>query len=76
MSPKLPTVTPRQLVRALERTSFFVHHQKGSHITLKHPDFPGNRVVVPYHNKDLKKGTLHYILDQAGLTIEQFMELL
>jgi hypothetical protein len=27
---------------------------------------------VPYHNKDLKKGTLHAILKQAGMTIDEF----
>jgi predicted RNA binding protein YcfA (HicA-like mRNA interferase family) len=25
----LPVVTPRQLIRALERAGFFVHHVKG-----------------------------------------------
>jgi len=33
-------------------------------------------VVVPFHNKDLKRGTLHVILKQADLTVEEFIELL
>jgi predicted RNA binding protein YcfA (HicA-like mRNA interferase family) len=31
---------------------------------------------VPYHNKDLKRKTLSSIIEQAGLTTEQFVELL
>lgn len=76
MGPKLPTVTPKQLIRALERAGFFIHHQKGSHITLKHPDFPGKRVVVPYHAGDIKKGLLRGVLKDADLTVEQLIELL
>jgi hypothetical protein len=34
------------------------------------------RVTVPYHNKDLKPGTLASIITQAGLTVEEFLELL
>jgi predicted RNA binding protein YcfA (HicA-like mRNA interferase family) len=35
-----------------------------------------NLVVIPLHTRDLPKGTLHAILEDAGLTIEQFLELL
>jgi predicted RNA binding protein YcfA (HicA-like mRNA interferase family) len=53
-----------------------VHHASGSHKVLKHPDKPHLRVTVPYHNKDLKRGTLAAILAQAGLSPEEFVELL
>jgi predicted RNA binding protein YcfA (HicA-like mRNA interferase family) len=34
-------------------------------------------VIVPVHgNRDIPLGTLRSILDQAGLTIEEFIELL
>jgi predicted RNA binding protein YcfA (HicA-like mRNA interferase family) len=33
-------------------------------------------VTVPYHNKELKRRTLGSILDQAGLSDEEFAELL
>jgi len=33
-------------------------------------------VVIPMHKKDLPKGTLRAILEDAGLTIDQFFELL
>jgi predicted RNA binding protein YcfA (HicA-like mRNA interferase family) len=33
-------------------------------------------VTVPFHRKDLKRGTLKSILEQAGLSIEEFIRLL
>jgi predicted RNA binding protein YcfA (HicA-like mRNA interferase family) len=34
------------------------------------------RVTVPYHNRDLKPRTLASIIEQAGLTVEEFLDLL
>jgi len=76
MSGRLPALTSKDVVRALERTGFFVHHTTGSHCALRHRDRPELRVTVPLHGKDLKRGTLHAILKQAGLTSEEFLELL
>jgi len=76
MSSRLPAVKPSEVLRALRRGGFFVHHVSGSHYVLKHPGKPHLRVTVPYHNRDLKRGTLASILEQAGLTSEEFVELL
>jgi predicted RNA binding protein YcfA (HicA-like mRNA interferase family) len=72
----LPVVRPRQLIRALERAGFFVHHIRGSHYYLRHPDRPGVLVTVPYHSRDLKRGTLRAILRQAALTPDELRRLL
>ena len=32
--------------------------------------------VVPFHSKDLRKGTLHAILKDADLSIEELQDLL
>ncbi|MFH1011495.1 MAG: type II toxin-antitoxin system HicA family toxin [bacterium] len=76
MTPKLPIITPKQLVWALERSGFVIHRQKGSHVFLYHPEVPGKIVAVPYHNRDLKKGTLKGILRQAGMDVETLLNLL
>jgi predicted RNA binding protein YcfA (HicA-like mRNA interferase family) len=55
---------------------FYIHHIKGSHHFLKHPDKPGLRVTVPLHNADLKRKTLTTIIDQAGYSVEEFLEIL
>jgi len=48
----IPVVTSRQLIRALLRAGFFVHHVRGSHHYLKHPDKPGLLVSLTFHNHD------------------------
>jgi predicted RNA binding protein YcfA (HicA-like mRNA interferase family) len=32
--------------------------------------------VVPFHNKDLRKGTLHAILKDADMSIEELLDLI
>jgi predicted RNA binding protein YcfA (HicA-like mRNA interferase family) len=72
---KLPTDLSGLEVRvALERIGFVFRRQKGSHMMLRR-DQPYARVVVPDH-KQLRSGTLRRIIADAGLTVEQFMQLL
>lgn len=73
MSKRLPAVKPKIVIRALKRNGFFVHHTTGSHYFLKKGKL---RVSVPYHNQDLKPGTLASIIAQSGLTVEEFIDLL
>jgi predicted RNA binding protein YcfA (HicA-like mRNA interferase family) len=40
MSQHLPALTAKDVLRALKRAGFFVHHTSGSHYILKHPDNP------------------------------------
>src|SRR5258707_13339161 len=54
----------------------FLHHVRGSHHYLRHPERPGVLVTVPFHDRDLKRGTLRAILRQAGLTPEELRDLL
>ena len=73
--PRLPTVRPRQVIRALERVGFAVDHQTGSHVVLRRAS-DGRRVVVPWHSRDLGRGLTLRIIKSAGLTREEFTELL
>ncbi|MBI1729780.1 type II toxin-antitoxin system HicA family toxin [Candidatus Acetothermia bacterium] len=79
MSPRIPSLTPRQVFKALTRkqAGYYVHHVSASgHRYLVHPDDPAIRVVIPFHTKDLPRGTLLNIIKQAKLTQEEFLELL
>jgi predicted RNA binding protein YcfA (HicA-like mRNA interferase family) len=76
MSRHLPGLKPRDVLRALTRVGFFIHHTSGSHYILKHPGKPSLRVTLPWHNKDLKRGTLKAIVEQSGYTVEEFLGLL
>lgn len=75
MSPALPTVTARELTRALEKAGFVLRRQRGSHQIFQHIQ-TGKRVSVPIHPGDVPKGTLRQILRTADLSIERFLELL
>lgn len=70
---KLPAVTPREAAAALLKAGFEFARQRGSHrIYVK-----GNvGVTIPWHNKDLRKGTLRQIIRQAGLSLDDFNRLL
>jgi len=72
----LPVIKPREVIKALLRGGFYVHHQTGSHARLMHSTKAELRVTVPIHSKDIPKGTLRRIIRQAGLTIEEFLNLL
>ena len=74
--PKLANIKPKEAIRALERAGWFIHRTIGSHVHLKHYQKPG-RITVPYHaGFDLPKGPIKRIINQAGLTNEEFFDLL
>ncbi len=73
---RLPTLSARKVIKALQRGGFYVDHTTGSHYRLKHQDDPTRTTVVPFHTGDIKRPLLRAILDQAGLTTEEFLELL
>ena len=73
---KLPRVNAAQVLRALARDGWYESRQSGSHKILRHATKPGI-VVVAYHVGDiLRPKTLQSIIEDAGLTVEQFGRLL
>jgi predicted RNA binding protein YcfA (HicA-like mRNA interferase family) len=76
MSRHLPSVSGRQLLRALQRAGFIVLRQKGSHVSMEKKTADGYwRTIVPMH-REIRPGTLSDILHQSGLTKDQLRELL
>ena len=71
---KLPVISGKECVRALEFAGFRVKRQRGSHIVLRR-DSPFAQVVVPDH-KVLDRGTLRAILRHAGLSVEELGSIL
>ena len=72
---KLPSLTPDKIVKVLERKGFVLDRMKGSHRIYFHPETK-RRVVVPFHKRDLPKGTVMEILRQAGISREELKDLL
>ena len=48
----------------------------GSHCRMIYRGDPTRKVTIPIHTKDLKRGTLHSIIVQSGLTVAEFRALL
>ena len=71
---KLPQISGSECVKALEKAGFYFLRQTGSHIHLRRND-PFAQVSVPNHNP-IKRGTLRSIIRQAGLAVDEFLELL
>jgi predicted RNA binding protein YcfA (HicA-like mRNA interferase family) len=77
MGQRLPRITGAEAVRALERAGWFRDHQRGSHVYLRHAEKPGKRVTVAIHaGETIKLKTLQTIIEQAGLSVEEFRALL
>jgi predicted RNA binding protein YcfA (HicA-like mRNA interferase family) len=76
-SGRLPVANGGAVVRALKRAGFVVDRIAGSHHILAYPGDPTRTVTVPVHGgRDLKPGTMRAIIRQAGLSLEEFGELL
>lgn len=71
---RLPRISGMDCVKALGKVGFYLKRQEGSHMILRR-DAPFAQVVVPDH-KELDRGTLRAIIRQAGLSIDEFVNLL
>jgi predicted RNA binding protein YcfA (HicA-like mRNA interferase family) len=72
---KLPTgLSGREVQAALQRAGFVFRRQAGSHMILRR-DEPYSRVVIPDH-KQIRPRTLRRIIADAGLSVDEFVELL
>lgn len=73
--PKLPIISGADLVKFFAKIGYNIDHQTGSHIILRHKILPHRRLTIPNH-KEIAKGTLRAIIRQAGLSRDEFFELL
>jgi predicted RNA binding protein YcfA (HicA-like mRNA interferase family) len=80
--PKLPRIKASEVIRILEHLGFVQVRQRGSHVILKKQlvdEGEEQKVievgcVVPLHRKTVAVGTLKSILNQAGVSVEEFIE--
>jgi len=76
MNQRLPALSAKDVIRALERGGFVVSRTSGSHCRLIHGTNPARKVTIPIHSGDLKRGTLRAIIGQAGFSVADFIALL
>ncbi|MCL4868824.1 MAG: type II toxin-antitoxin system HicA family toxin [Anaerolineae bacterium] len=58
-------MSSRELIARPKKDGWVLVNTRGSHHQFKHPNKPG-RVTIPHPKKDLPKGTLRSIYQQAG----------
>jgi len=66
--PKLPSLTPKKVIKILMENGFVLDHSSGSHMVFYNSG-TRKRIVVPVHRRDIPKGTLQAILKQAGIDV-------
>ena len=72
MAGKYPVLRPHEIISALSKKGFVFKSQKGSHAKYTN----GHRIaVIPLHDT-VARGTLKSILMQAGIELDNFLELL
>lgn len=62
---KMP-MKPREMEKLILADGWMFKNQEGSHKNYIHPTKP-RKVTIPFHTKDLPKGTENSIKKQAGL---------
>jgi predicted RNA binding protein YcfA (HicA-like mRNA interferase family) len=73
---RLRPATYREVRRKLHAARFVEVSQRGSHVKFAKTTTEGVRIaIVPHHSADIPLGTLRSILNQAGLTPDDFERL-
>ena len=71
---RLRPLPARKVQNVLKKLGWIQVRQSGSHIIYQHADY--NFIIVLPNHDPIKKGTLKSIIDDLGLTIEEFFDLL
>jgi predicted RNA binding protein YcfA (HicA-like mRNA interferase family) len=71
--PRLPVISGDDFVRAMRQIGYQWDHTEGSHMILLHPS--KGRLSVPRH-KELGPGLLRNLIRDAGMTRNEFLELI
>ena len=77
MSPggrRLRNVRAQRAINAFHRLGYETVRVRGSHHILKHPN--GRMIVIPMHGGTVKVGILLDAIERAGISTEEFEELL
>ena len=69
--PKLPVLNSKKLIKIFLQEGFAIDHITGSHYVMFN-SFSNKTITIPYHTKDLPKGTIHTIIKMSGIEIGKF----
>jgi predicted RNA binding protein YcfA (HicA-like mRNA interferase family) len=72
VTPKVPPLKPREIIRILENLGFREIRQRGSHKQFGHVD--GRRTTVPFHaGRDISPLLIRQICKDVGLSVDEFL---
>ena len=71
---RLRNVRAQRAIRAFHRLGYETVRIRGSHHILKHPK--RGMIVLPFHGGTMKVGILLDAVERAGISAEEFEELL
>ena len=66
----IPAMTGREVINTFENLGWRIDRRRGSHVVMLKAGQPGS-LVVPSH-KEVRKGTLRTLIQDAGLSVEEF----
>jgi predicted RNA binding protein YcfA (HicA-like mRNA interferase family) len=70
----IPLLRPREVVKAFERLGWEIARQRGSHIIMTKPGHIAT-LSIP-ENAFVARGTLRSLIARAGISLEEFLNLL
>ena len=73
MNPELRGIKAADVIKAFERAGGIRKTGKGDHINIK---MPNGRIITLRAKGEVKVGRLKDAIREAGLTVEEFLELL
>ena len=71
--PRLPVVSGEQAVRAFEKAGWRADRRRGSHVVMLKAGHRAS-LSVPQH-RELAPGTLRSLIRSAGMTVDEFSQL-
>lgn len=73
---RIPALTARKVIRILKKAGFIEDRQKGRHLILLHLQTKARTVVPIHYGKTLKRSLLRAIINDAQLSVDEFLNFL
>jgi len=71
---RLNGISGKEAVIAFQKAGWIIMGQVGSHLVMTKPAMSANLSIPQYH--ELSVGTLRALIRNAGLTVDEFLQLL
>jgi len=73
---KIPSLTAKKIIKVLQKAGFVKDRQKGSHLILVNPKTKARTVIPVHQGRTIKKPLVKAIINDAKLSVEEFLEML